>query len=173
MIDLRQSMGSDPWDRARIELGTPGSATRHISAAKQVTDCAMRPCALSLQGRRNRRGTGGGGAGGGGGARGEGEGGGGAVPPPNNLHKYALLFITKVCHFKKNYVCPPICKKIYVCPPICNCFLRACIVSFNLISLKHDFVHMKTYLFDAILTLSFVCLFKWSPYLNNFSVMSG
>ena len=43
----------------------------------------------------------------------------GAVPPPppNNLHKYAVLLITKVCHLKKKYLCPPICKKIYVCPP--------------------------------------------------------
>ena len=32
---------------------------------------------------------------------------GGRAPPPNNLHKYAVLLITKVCHFKKNYVCPP------------------------------------------------------------------
>ena len=37
---------------------------------------------------------------GGGGAR-------GAVPPPNNLHKYAVLLITKVCHFKNIHVCPP------------------------------------------------------------------
>ena len=52
--------------------------------------------------------------------------------PHNNLHKYTVMLITKVCHFKKNYVCPPkrsvILKKNYVCPPpppICNCFLRA------------------------------------------------
>ena len=43
------------------------------------------------QGRRNR----GGGTGG------------PCPPPPNNLHKYAELLITKVCHFKKIYVCPP------------------------------------------------------------------
>ena len=53
-------------------------------------------------------------------AVGIGRGTGGAVPP-NNLHKYAVLLITKVCHFKKNYVCPPppppICKNFYVCPP--------------------------------------------------------
>ena len=49
------------------------------------------------QGRRNR------------GAR-------GAVPP-NNLHKYAVLLITKVCHFKKNYVCPPQSVKKFMCAP--------------------------------------------------------
>ena len=57
--------------------------------------------------------------------------GGRAPPPPNNLQKgegfysaNTVLLITKVCHFKKNYVCPP---PICVCPPpICNCFLRAC-----------------------------------------------
>ena len=48
---------------------------------------------------------------------GGGHGGRAPPPPPNNLHKYAVLLITKVCHFKKNYVCPPICKKIHVCPP--------------------------------------------------------
>ena len=46
--------------------------------------------------------------------------GGPAPPPPNNLHKYAVLLITKVCHFKKIYVCPPppppICKK-FMCAP--------------------------------------------------------
>ena len=26
---------------------------------------------------------------------------------PNYLHKYAVLLITKVCHLKKKYVCPP------------------------------------------------------------------
>ena len=31
------------WDRAGIELATPGSAVRHTSVARQVTDCAMRP----------------------------------------------------------------------------------------------------------------------------------
>ena len=54
------------------------------------------------QGRRNRGGTGGGRA-------------------SNNLHKYAVLLITKVCHFKKNYVCPPphpnLLKNLCVPPP--------------------------------------------------------
>ena len=30
-------------DRAGIELATPGSAVRHASVARHVTDCAMRP----------------------------------------------------------------------------------------------------------------------------------
>ena len=37
--------------------------------------------------------------------------------PPNNLHKYAVLLITKVCHFKKNYVCPPQSVKKFMCAP--------------------------------------------------------
>ena len=82
-----------------------------------VREICRATCSARQQGRRNR------------GAR-------GAVPPPpppNNLHKYAVLLITKVCHFKKNYVCPPICEKNYVPPPpppICNCFLRAWASSF-------------------------------------------
>ena len=28
------------WDQARIELTTPGSAVRNVSAARHVTDCA-------------------------------------------------------------------------------------------------------------------------------------
>ena len=31
------------WDRAGIELATPGSAVRHASVARHVTDCATRP----------------------------------------------------------------------------------------------------------------------------------
>ena len=31
------------WDRAGIELATPGSAVRFASVARHVTDCAMRP----------------------------------------------------------------------------------------------------------------------------------
>ena len=31
------------WDRAEIELATPGSTVRLASVARQVTDCAMRP----------------------------------------------------------------------------------------------------------------------------------
>ena len=38
MINLQ-----DIWDRARIELATPGSAVRLASVVKHVTDCATRP----------------------------------------------------------------------------------------------------------------------------------
>ena len=31
------------WDRAGIKLATPGSAVRHASVARHVTDCATRP----------------------------------------------------------------------------------------------------------------------------------
>ena len=31
------------WDQAGIELATPRSAVRHVSAARHVTDCAMQP----------------------------------------------------------------------------------------------------------------------------------
>ena len=31
------------WDRAGIQLATPGSAVRHASVAKHLTDCTMRP----------------------------------------------------------------------------------------------------------------------------------
>ena len=31
------------WDRAGMELATPGSAVRHASVARHVTDCATRP----------------------------------------------------------------------------------------------------------------------------------
>ena len=31
------------WDQAGIELTTPGSAVRHASVARHVTDCATRP----------------------------------------------------------------------------------------------------------------------------------
>ena len=57
-----------------------------------VLKTTVHQCVISYtQGRRNRGGTGGP----------------CPPPPPNNLHKYAVLLITKVCHFKKNYVCPP------------------------------------------------------------------
>ena len=38
MINLRVV-----WYRAGIELATPGSAVRHASVARHVTDCATRP----------------------------------------------------------------------------------------------------------------------------------
>ena len=31
------------WDRTGIELATPGSAVRHASVARHVTDCATWP----------------------------------------------------------------------------------------------------------------------------------
>ena len=36
------SISTKVWDRAGIELATPGSAVRHASVARHVTDCAMR-----------------------------------------------------------------------------------------------------------------------------------
>ena len=37
------SVSTKVWDRAGIELATPGSAVRHASVARHVTDCATRP----------------------------------------------------------------------------------------------------------------------------------
>ena len=37
------SISTKVWDRAGIELATPGSAVRHASVARHVTDCAMQP----------------------------------------------------------------------------------------------------------------------------------
>ena len=37
------SISMKVWYRARIELATPGSAVRHASVARHVTDCATRP----------------------------------------------------------------------------------------------------------------------------------
>ena len=37
------SMSTKVWDRARIELATPGSAVRLASVARHVTNCATRP----------------------------------------------------------------------------------------------------------------------------------
>ena len=51
-----------------------------------------------VQGRRNRGGHGG-------------------PCPPNNLHKYAVLLITKVCHFKKFMCAPPQSVKKLCVPP--------------------------------------------------------
>ena len=66
MINLHESMGPD-----RDRLATPGSAVRHASVARHVTDCATRP--------------GGGGGGGGGG----GSGGGGVM--------LSLLMFFRMC----------------------------------------------------------------------------
>ena len=37
------SISTRVWDRARIELATPGSAVRNASVARHVTDCPMQP----------------------------------------------------------------------------------------------------------------------------------
>ena len=37
------SISTKVWDRAGIELATPGSAVRYTSVARNVTDCATRP----------------------------------------------------------------------------------------------------------------------------------
>ena len=37
------SISTKVWDRTWIELATPGSAVRHASVARHVTDCATRP----------------------------------------------------------------------------------------------------------------------------------
>ena len=42
------SISTKVWDRAGIELATPGSAVRHASVARHVTDCATRPGGCSL-----------------------------------------------------------------------------------------------------------------------------
>ena len=36
------SISTKVWDQAGIELATPGSAVRHASVARHVTDCATR-----------------------------------------------------------------------------------------------------------------------------------
>ena len=38
-----ESISTKVWDRTGIELATPGSAVRHASVARHVTDCATRP----------------------------------------------------------------------------------------------------------------------------------
>ena len=40
---ISQSIFTKVWDRAGIELATPGIAVRHASVARHVTDCATRP----------------------------------------------------------------------------------------------------------------------------------
>ena len=37
------SISTKVWDRTGIELATPGSAVRHASVARHVTDCATQP----------------------------------------------------------------------------------------------------------------------------------
>ena len=40
---ISRSISTKVWDRAGIELATPGSAVRLASVARHVTDCATRP----------------------------------------------------------------------------------------------------------------------------------
>ena len=40
---ISYSISTKVWDRAGIDLATPGSAVRHISAVRHVTDCAAGP----------------------------------------------------------------------------------------------------------------------------------
>ena len=39
---ISRSISTKVWYRAGIELASPGSAVRHASVARQVTDCATR-----------------------------------------------------------------------------------------------------------------------------------
>ena len=45
---ISQSISTKIWDRARIELATPGSAVRLASVARHVTDSARRPVHIEL-----------------------------------------------------------------------------------------------------------------------------
>ena len=48
---ISRSISTKVWDRAGIELATPGIAVRHASVARHVTDCATRPdLGLGLRG---------------------------------------------------------------------------------------------------------------------------
>ena len=40
---ISRSISTKVWDLARIELATPGSASRSVSAVRHVTNCSMRP----------------------------------------------------------------------------------------------------------------------------------
>ena len=40
---ISHSISAKVSDQARIELATPGSAVRHISTVRHVTDCTMQP----------------------------------------------------------------------------------------------------------------------------------
>ena len=40
---ISRSISTKVWDRAGIELATPGSAVRHASVARHATDCATGP----------------------------------------------------------------------------------------------------------------------------------
>ena len=45
---ISRSISTKVWGQAGIELTTPGSAIRHVSAVRQVTDCAMWSCTYSI-----------------------------------------------------------------------------------------------------------------------------
>ena len=45
---ILRSISMKVWDRAGIELATPGSAVRFPSVARHVTDCTMRPVLLQF-----------------------------------------------------------------------------------------------------------------------------
>ena len=45
---ISQSISTKIWDRTLLELATPGSAVRHASVARYVTDCARRPVHIEL-----------------------------------------------------------------------------------------------------------------------------
>ena len=40
---ISRSIPMKVWDRAGIELETPGSAVKHASVGRHITNCAMRP----------------------------------------------------------------------------------------------------------------------------------
>ena len=42
------SISTKVWDQAGIELATPGSAVRHASVDRHVTDCATRPGSIHI-----------------------------------------------------------------------------------------------------------------------------
>ena len=46
---VSRSISTKVWDRAGIELATPGSAVRLASVARHVTDCAARPGMLVIK----------------------------------------------------------------------------------------------------------------------------
>ena len=85
--------------------------------------------------------------------------------PPNNLHKYTVLLITKVCHFKKIYVCPPppppqSVKKNYVCPSPQSVIAsygpayRICVKSFFNLAMPINWT--SPYPFEGLLVLFFI-----------------
>ena len=47
--DQMKSISTNVRDRTGIELATPGSAVRHASLARHVTDCATQPGSVASQ----------------------------------------------------------------------------------------------------------------------------